>query len=93
MNKKEAIRIAEELANRFSLPPDQSLLVTIIGLGNKRLTHLALEELLELDDRGRVRRTEPLLKALKGVKHREAEIRELRDLILEKLQVRRAGQG
>ena len=88
--RKRRSEYARELAERFQLPPDQSVLVKVITLGDKRLTRLALEELLELEDRGRVRVNPELVEALEGVRHRDREIREIRDLLLQKLRVTRA---
>ncbi|MEM6863174.1 MAG: hypothetical protein AAF627_20725 [Myxococcota bacterium] len=82
-----AKRAAKELAARFRLPPDQNLLVKVIGLGDKSLLRLALEELLELDDRGRVRANPELIDALQGIKSRDKEVKELRALFLEKLNI------
>jgi hypothetical protein len=84
-SKEAAIQAAQDLAERFQLPPDQSLLVKVIGLGDERLTKLALEELLELDDRGRVRRTPDLREALDRLKSRDRETTELKELLLEKM--------
>jgi hypothetical protein len=83
-----ALEAAQELARRFRLPPDQGLLLKVIELKRTELTKLALEELLELDDRGRVRSNPELIQTLKGIKSRDKEIKELRDLILEKLGAR-----
>lgn len=83
--RAEALAAAAELADRFSLPPDQGLLVKVMELGDQRLTKLALEELLELDDRGRVRGNPELRQALGRVKHKDPEIQELKQLFLEKL--------
>jgi hypothetical protein len=83
--RAEALAAATELADRFSLPPDQGLLVKVMELGDQRLTKLALEELLELDDRGRVRGNPELRQALGRVKHKDPEIQELKQLFLEKL--------
>lgn len=83
--RAEALAAATELADRFSLPPDQGLLVKVMELGDQRLTKLALEELLELDDRGRVRGNPELRQALGRVKQKDPEIQELKQLFLEKL--------
>ncbi len=82
---RAAVAAAKELADKYQLPPDQSLLMKVITLRNTELTRLALEELLELDDRGRVRSNPELIAALQGIKSRDKEIRELRSLFLEKL--------
>ncbi|MFO0727214.1 MAG: hypothetical protein U1E65_25775 [Myxococcota bacterium] len=84
-SKAEALSAATELADRFSLPPDQGLLTRVMELGDQRLTKLALEELLELDDRGRVRGTPELRGALGRLKHKDPEIQELKQLFIEKL--------
>jgi hypothetical protein len=80
-----ALAAAQELAQRFKLPPDQSLLVRILGLGDQPLAKLALEELLELNDRGRVRKTDDLVQAITKLSSKDHEIQELRELFLEKL--------
>ena len=76
---------AQQLAERHRLPPDQNLLLKVLELRNKELTRLALEELLELDDRGRVRPTPELRTALNELKTRDKEARELKELLVEKL--------
>lgn len=80
-----ALAAARELAQRFKLPPDQALLVRVLGLGDQDLAKLALEELLELDDRGRVRRNDELVQAITKLGTKDKEIQELRELFLEKL--------
>ncbi|MGF1509506.1 MAG: hypothetical protein ACFB9M_08390 [Myxococcota bacterium] len=82
---KRALKAAHTLAERFRLPPDQNLLMKVMTLGDNKLTKLAIEELLELEDRGRVRANPELITSLRGLKSRDKEIRELRDLFLEKL--------
>lgn len=82
---KLALAAAQELAQRFKLPPDQSLLVRILGLGDQALAKLALEELLELNDRGRVRKTDDLVQAITKLSSKDHEIQELRELFLEKM--------
>jgi len=82
---KAALEAAQELADRFRLPPDQGLLLKVVQLRNTELTRLALEELLELDDRGRVRANPELIDTLKNIKSRDREVKELRELFLEKL--------
>jgi hypothetical protein len=84
-SRETALQAARELAQRFQLPPDQALLVKVIGLGEAGLTKLALEELLELDDRGRVRRTPDLRDALDKLRSNDRETNELKDLLLEKI--------
>lgn len=81
----EALGAATELANRYQLPPDQSLLLKVIELGDERLTKLALEEMLELEDRGRVRATPELKSTLGALQSRDPETVELRQLLLEKI--------
>ena len=80
-----ALEAACELADRFQLPPDQTLLVRVLGLGDDRLARLALEELLELDDRGRVRRTGDLVDAVSQLDSADGELLELKELFLEKI--------
>jgi hypothetical protein len=84
----EALSAALELVERYKLPPDQAVLTRIVGLGDARLTKVALEELLELDDKGRVRATTDLIDTLTRVKANDAEIIELKDLLLEKVGAR-----
>ncbi|MCB9646099.1 MAG: hypothetical protein H6730_05785 [Deltaproteobacteria bacterium] len=93
-DRKQALAYARELVdNKWGLPPDQSVLVKVINLGDDKLSKLALEELLELDDRGRVRPNESLLAAIRGVKSTDRDIRYLQELFIEKLGVRRIEQG
>ncbi|MEE2901828.1 MAG: hypothetical protein VYC39_05835 [Myxococcota bacterium] len=84
-SRKEIMAAAQQLAERHRLPPDQNLLLKVLELRNKELTRLALEELLELDDRGRVRPTPELRTALNELKTRDKEARELKELLVEKL--------
>ncbi|MCK6552829.1 hypothetical protein L6R52_43800, partial [Myxococcota bacterium] len=85
-SREVALNAARELAKRFKLPPDQAVLMKVLGLQDAGLTKLALEELLELDDRGRVRRNNPELKeALERLVSDDRETAELRDLLLEKM--------
>jgi len=83
--QKEAYDAAQALADRFRLPPDQNLLLKVIGLDDADLTKLALEELLELEDRGRVRPTSELKTALGELHGHDGETNELKDLLLEKI--------
>lgn len=83
--KKKAVSIARDLVARFQLPPDQDVLVKVLSLGEPDLVRPALEELLELDDRGRVRANPALTRVLKRVKISEPDLRELKDLLLAKL--------
>jgi hypothetical protein len=80
-----ALDAAKQLADRYQLPPDQNLLVKVIELSDARLTKLALEELLELDDRGRVRPSTELRSAISGVKSADHETEELKQLFLQKI--------
>ncbi|NJK88593.1 MAG: hypothetical protein HC923_03785 [Myxococcales bacterium] len=82
---KPALDAAIALAERYRLPPDQSLLMKVVRLRNASLTKLALEELLELDDRGRVRSNPELIETLKGLKTKDRETNELKELFLQKL--------
>ena len=82
---EDALAAARLLADRYQLPPDQQLLVKIICLDDPTLTKLALEELLELDDRGRVRPNDDLVTAVSTLTARDSETRELRGLLLEKI--------
>lgn len=83
----ETLDAARNLADRFKLPPDQSLLLRVVALGDARLTKLALEELLELEDRGRVRPTPELKNVLGALQSTDPETREIRQLFLEKIGV------
>jgi hypothetical protein len=83
--RDEALRAATELADRYQLPPDQGLLLKVVQLGDSRLTKLALEELLELEDRGRVRATPELSRTLRALATQDPETVELRQLLLEKI--------
>ncbi len=85
---EEALRAARELAERYRLPPDQVTLVRIVELGDERLTKLALEELLELDDKGRVRPTSDLITTVTAIRSKDEETIELKDLLLEKVGAR-----
>lgn len=82
---EDALKAARLLADRYQLPPDQQLLVKIICLDDPALTKLALEELLELDDRGRVRPNDDLVTAVSTLTAGDPETRELRGLLLEKI--------
>jgi hypothetical protein len=84
----EALKAANELADRYRLPPDQVTLLRIVELGDERLTKLALEELLELDDKGRVRPTSDLITTVTAIRSKDAETIELKDLLLEKVRPR-----
>ncbi|MCC7385461.1 MAG: hypothetical protein IT384_26665 [Deltaproteobacteria bacterium] len=84
-SREEALRAAAELAERFKLPMDQALLLKVISLGDHALSKLALEELLELEDRGRVRPTPELKSVLSQLESRDPEVLELRALLLEKI--------
>jgi hypothetical protein len=84
-SRAETLDAAKQLADRYQLPPDQNLLVKVIELGEARLTKLALEELLELDDRGRVRPNPELRSALTGVRSADPETEELKQLFLQKI--------
>jgi hypothetical protein len=84
-SRETALAAARELAQRFKLPPDQVLLVKIISLADPGLTKLSLEELLELDDRGRVRLTPELKESLDKLKSDDRETVELKELLLEKI--------
>lgn len=84
-NTDETLQAAIELADRYRLPPDQSLLLKVINLGDERLTKLALEEMLELEDRGRVRASTELKNTLGALKSKDPETDELRQLLLEKI--------
>ncbi len=81
----KALEAAQELAHKFQLPPDQNLLIRIVELGDETLTKLALEELLELDDRGRVRPNRALVDAVGQIRSVDRETVELKDLFLEKI--------
>jgi hypothetical protein len=85
---EEALRAARELADRYRLPPDQVTLLRIVELGDERLTKMALEELLELDDKGRVRPTSDLITTVTAIHSKDAETIELKDLLLEKVRPR-----
>jgi hypothetical protein len=85
---EEALKAARELADRYKLPPDQVTLLRIVELGDERLTKLALEELLELDDKGRVRPTSDLITTVTAIHSKDAETIELKDLLLEKVRPR-----
>ncbi len=87
-HRAQALEAATELADRHRLPADQGLLLKVIDLGEARLTKLALEELLELDDRGRVRPNDQLRGSLARIETRDPETRELKDLLLAKVGVR-----
>ena len=89
-NKKRSLAIAQKLADDFQLPPDQGVLMKVLTLRDERLTLLALEELLELEDRGRVRPSDDLVKAVKGSRGKNPEIAELRTLLLQKLGVKKS---
>ncbi|MEL7369027.1 MAG: hypothetical protein AAFN74_08965 [Myxococcota bacterium] len=86
-DKRKSLALANKLADQFKLPPDQGVLTKVISLDDERLTLLALEELLELDDRGRVRRSDDLVEVIQGARGKNPEIGELRGLLLEKLGV------
>ncbi len=84
-SKKEALAAARELHERFGLPPDLSLLVKVLGLKDNKLILAALEEMLDLDDRGRVRSSPQLIATLESLPSRNRDIRELKELFLTKL--------
>ncbi|MEO1230609.1 MAG: hypothetical protein AAFZ18_17065, partial [Myxococcota bacterium] len=88
--KREAQAAAEELIEKYRhLPPDQAVLLKVLTLNNETLLEKALDELLELDGRGKVRQTPELLAAVRGVRSKSRTVRELVDLLLEKLGVGR----
>jgi len=84
---EEALAYASQLAERFKLPPDQTMLLRVIELGDAKLTKLALEELLELEDRGRVRPSNELRSILTAIQSRDPETVEIKQLLLEKIGV------
>ena len=84
-SKAGALSAARTLAEKFELPPDQGLLLKIISLKDKNLSRLALEELIELEDRGRVRANDDLVGSLRDIRSRDKETVELRDLLLRKI--------
>jgi hypothetical protein len=86
-DRDETLAAARNLAERFKLPPDQSLLLRVVALGDAALTKLALEELLELEDRGRVRPSAELKTVLGGLVTQDPETREIKQLLLEKIGV------
>ena len=85
-SKREAKEAAIELVTRFGqLPPDQGVLMRVLGMGDEMLLEKALDELLELDGRGKVRQSPELIKAIRGIRSRSSSVRELVELLLEKL--------
>jgi hypothetical protein len=76
---------ARELSASHHLPPDPTLLVKVIGLGDPHLTKAALEEMLELHDRGRVRRSPELARLISGVPAADRETEDLKQLLLAKI--------
>jgi hypothetical protein len=62
----------------------------VIDLGEDTLTHLALDGLLELDDRGRVRANDDIVRSIRGINSQDRVIRELQELFLEKLGAKRS---
>lgn len=67
------------------LPPDQSLLTRVLTFKDDGLLERALDELLELDGRGKVRSSPDLVRTIKGIRSKNSGVRELADLLLEKL--------
>ena len=85
-SKKEAKAAAQALVEQFGqLPPDQAVLMRVLGLGDGELIEKALDELLELDGRGKVRQSPELLRAIRGIRSRSPAVKELVELLLEKL--------
>lgn len=82
----EAKRAAKELVEQFGqLPPDQVLLMRVLTFGDDVLTEKALDEFLELDGRGKVRSSPELIQAIRSVRTKSTTVRELVELLLEKL--------
>jgi hypothetical protein len=90
-DRGQSLELAREFAKRYrELPSDQGLLLKVIELGEDKLTHLALDGLLELDDRGRVRANDDIVRAIRGIDSQDRVIRELQELFLEKLGAKRS---
>lgn len=85
-NLRDAKAAAIELVERFGrFPPDQAVLMRVLTMSDDRLLEMALDELLELDGRGKVRQSPELLSALNGIKSKNSNVSELMELLLEKL--------
>ncbi len=83
---KDAKKAAHELLEDFGrLPPDQALLARVLTFKDERLTEAALDELLELDGKGKVRANPELVEVVRATRTKSPGVRELRDLLLEKL--------
>lgn len=80
---------ARKLLDEFDkLTEDQSVLIRILGFDDEELVERALDDLLELDDKGKVRSSPELVTAIRGVKSSRRSVRELVDVLLVKLRVR-----
>jgi hypothetical protein len=84
----ELLAAARALVERFALPADQAVLLKVIPLGDDRLTQVALEELLELQDRGRVRANPELMQVVGAIRTHSPEVADLKTLLLQKLGAR-----
>ncbi|MBX2811293.1 MAG: hypothetical protein KTR25_05775 [Myxococcales bacterium] len=84
--KRDVRMAASELVEQFGkLPPDQAVLIRVLEIPNDALLEKALDELLELDGRGKVRQSPELMKAIRGIQSKSAVVRELVELLDEKL--------
>ncbi len=84
----ELLAAARALVERFALPADQAVLLKVIPLGDDQLTQVALEELLELQDRGRVRANPEILQVVGDIRSRSPDVTDLKTLLLQKLGAR-----
>lgn len=82
----DAKRAARELLDEFKqLPPDQGLLTRVLTFKDDELIERALDELLELDGRGKVRSTPELMDSVRRLRSKNRDVQYLRELLLEKL--------
>lgn len=82
----DAEEAASQLIQRFgTLPPDQALLTRCLAFSDDRILEKALDELLELDGRGKVRSTPELIGAVREIRSKSPTVLELVELLLEKL--------
>jgi hypothetical protein len=83
---EDARRAAHDLIDELGqLPPDQALLTRVLTFRDDRLLEKALDELLELDGRGKVRASPELTAIVKKIDSPNRDVQYLQELLLEKL--------
>ncbi|MBI2377595.1 MAG: hypothetical protein HYV07_26575 [Deltaproteobacteria bacterium] len=85
-DREELLAAARELASTHHLPPDPTLLLKVLALKEADLVKAALDAMLELHDRGRVRRSPELARLISDVPtFGDRDTQELKQLLLAKI--------